>query len=134
MNNLAYGTEVVVLAAQIADAVGFSFADGTSPDESEHLNPDGAWEYHFETDPAWGFLAATDRPVTTLYPGWGPITLEPYHWYIFHEGDLIESVSPRGSNRRTKTVTAVTDQDDREAMMREAFRTERDAQRTEQRQ
>lgn len=51
-------SELATLAEQIAEAVGFSFADAAEPAESEHLNTDGAWEYHFETDDKWASLLA----------------------------------------------------------------------------
>jgi hypothetical protein len=70
----------------------FSFADVAA---AIHLNADGAWEYHFETDDAWGFVAARpDRPVETTYPEGGAITDKPYHWCVFYEKSLA-TVFPR---------------------------------------
>jgi hypothetical protein len=87
-------TELASLAEQIAEAVGFSFADAAEPAESEHLNADGAWEYRFESDDRWGFVAGRpDEMVVTTYPGWNTLVIEPSHAAVFHRGTLVGIIS-----------------------------------------
>ena len=88
----SHRADASTLASDIATAIGFPFADADvkHPVESESLNSDGAWEYHFDSDPAWGFVAAgPDEAVTTTYNGvpylGRKITVEPSHWCVFHE-------------------------------------------------
>ena len=89
-------TESALRACELAQAVGFSFGDvPDDPAESEHLNADGAWEYHFETAPEWGFVAAgpVDAPIETTYDGW-PVTVSPYHWSVFKDETPVSVFSP----------------------------------------
>jgi hypothetical protein len=87
-------TELAALAGEIAEAVGFSFADAAAPAESEHLNADGAWEYHFETDERWGFVAGRpEKMVVTTYPGWNTLVIEPDHAAVFYAGTLVGIIS-----------------------------------------
>jgi hypothetical protein len=87
-------TELAALAEEIAEAVGFSFTDDAEPAESEHLNSDGAWEYHFETDDRWGFIAGRpDEMVVTTYPGWNTLVIEPSHAAVFYGGTLVGIIS-----------------------------------------
>ena len=121
--------EIALLAAQIGEAIGFSFAEAESPASSEHLNSDGAWEYHFETDDKWGFVAASpDAVVETTYPGWRTITVEAGHWAVFYEGTFAGVVSPRGGRIGGHALLEYGDEiDDLERAMLDAFRTEREA-------
>ncbi len=121
--------EIVLLAAQIGEAIGFSFDSAESPATSDHLNADGAWEYHFETDDRWGFVAASpDASVETTYPGWQTITVEAGHWAVFYEGTFAGIVSPSGGRIGGY---ALLDWDnhvtDLENAILDAFRTEHDA-------
>jgi hypothetical protein len=124
-------TELAALAEQIAEAVGFSFADDADPAESEHLNADGAWEYHFKTGDKWGFVAG--RPegmVTTTYPGWNTLVIEPGRAAVFYAGTLVGIIS-RHSGRigwyAPPLGGASVPIADLETAMLAAFRTERDA-------
>lgn len=118
-------SEVAELATQIADVVGFSFADASD----ERLNSDGAWEYHFECDDRWGFVAAgPEGMVETTYPGWQTLVIEPDHWAVFHGGTLVGNVSLHGG--RIKWYASPTRDEypsDLPSAMREAFRAELDA-------
>jgi hypothetical protein len=126
-------TELAALAEQIAEAVGFSFTDAADPAESEHLNADGVWEYHFETDDRWGFVAGRpDEMVMTTYPGWNTLVIEPDHAAVFYAGTLVGIISPHagrigwyapplGSGGYVPTSA------DLEPAMLAAFRAERDA-------
>jgi hypothetical protein len=87
-------TELAALAEQIAEAVGFSFANAAEPAESEHLNADGVWEYHFETDDKWGLVAGRpDKMIVTTYPGWNTLVIEPGHAAVFYRGTLVGIIS-----------------------------------------
>ena len=121
--------EIALLAAQVGEAIGFSFDETESPATSEHLNSDGAWEYHFETDDRWGFVAAgPDGPIETTYPGWNSITVEAGHWAVFYDGTFAGIVSPRGGRIGGYALLEYGDEiDNLEISMLDAFRTERDA-------
>jgi hypothetical protein len=89
--------EIAECAAQIGEAIGFSFDDAESPATSEHLNVDGVWEYHFETNDRWGFVAGRpDEMVMTTYPGWNTLVIEPDHAAVFYAGTLVGIISPHG--------------------------------------
>ena len=121
--------EIALLAAQIGEAIGFSFVEAESPATSEHLNSDGAWEYHFETDDKWGFVAAGPAgSIETTYPGWNSITVEAGHWAVFYDGTFAGVVSPRGGRIGGHALLEYGDEiDDLERAMLDAFRTEREA-------
>lgn len=122
--------EIVLLAAQIGEAIGFSFESAESPATSEHLNSDGAWEYHFETDDRWGFVAASPDapgPVETTYPGWNTVTVEPGHCAVFYEGTYAGIVSPRGGRIGGYALLDWDHDTALETAMLDAFRTEHDA-------
>lgn len=120
-------TQAAVLASEIGEAVGFSFADA-EPDD-EHLNADGAWEHHFETDPSWSFVAAgPDGPIETTYEGWGEIEVPSYRWCVFHNGALAAMFSPTdGTVGGFVAIEGVDDVADLEDAMIDAFERERDA-------
>jgi hypothetical protein len=123
-------SEIALLAAQIGESIGVSFADTEFPAASEHLNDDGVWEYHFETDEKWGFVAASpdaERPVETTYPGWNIVTVEPGHWAVFYEGTFAGTVSPRGGRIGGHALLDWDDVTDLETAMLDAFRTEHNA-------
>jgi hypothetical protein len=126
-------TELAALAGEIAEAVGFSFADATEPAESEHLNADGVWEYHFETDDRWGFVAGRpDGMVTTTYPGWNTLVIEPDHAAVFYAGTLVGIISPHAGRIGWYAPPLgsggyVPASADLEPAMLAAFRAERDA-------
>lgn len=121
--------EIALLAGQIGEAIGFSFDEAESPVTSEHVNSDGAWEYHFETADKWGFVAAgSDGPVETTYPGWNTITVEAGQWAVFYDGTFAGVVSPRGGRIGGYALLEYGDKvDDLERAMLDAFRAERDA-------
>jgi hypothetical protein len=120
--------EIALLAAQIGEAIGFSFEDAELPATSEFLNSDGAWEYHFETDDRWGFVAAApDEFVETTYPGWNVVTVEPGNWAVFFEGTFAGIVSPRGGRISGHDLLDWDEDTDLATAMLDAFRTERDA-------
>lgn len=120
--------EIAVLAAQIGEAIGFSFEEAESPVTSEQLNDDGAWEYHFETDDRWGFVAAgPDEMVETTYPGWNSITVEADHWAVFYEGTFAGIVSSEGGRIGGYGLLDWDADTDFATAMLDAFRTERDA-------
>lgn len=125
-------TEAAVLASQIGEAIGFSFADAEAG--GEHLNDDGAWEHHFETDSSWGFVAAgPDGPIETTYPGWGEVEVPPYRWCVFHDSALAAMFSPKGGTvGGFVVVEGVDDVADLEGAMIDALREERDALRGEE--
>jgi hypothetical protein len=114
-------TELSLLAAQIDEAVGGAFGDS-------ELNSDGAWKYRFQTDSAWGIVAAgPNKRAETTYPGWGTITVEPDHCAVFFDSDLAAIVSPHGGRIGGNAVAArdkhVSELED---AMLGAFRTEHD--------
>lgn len=80
-------------AATVAEQVGFSFDE-----PGDHLNDDGAWEYHLDTHDGWGWIMVGpgDEPVETTYPGWGEIEVDPYHLALFKDGALAGLLSPVG--------------------------------------
>jgi hypothetical protein len=120
--------EIALLAAQIGEAIGFSFEDAEPPATSEHLNSDGAWEYHFETDDRWGFVAAApDEFIETTYPGWNVVTVQPGHWAVFYEGTFAGTVSPRGGRIGGHALLDWDADTDLAMAMLDAFRAERDA-------
>lgn len=121
--------ELAALAAQIGEEIGFSFADVDDPEDSEHLNEDGAWEYHFETDPSWGFIAAgPDGPIETTYPEWGEVEVPSYRWCVFHDGALAAMFSPTdGTVGGFVAIEGVDDVADLEDAMIDALQRERDA-------
>ena len=91
--------ELAYRAVTLGEAVGFTFADVDQehPGESEHLNADGVWEYHFETAPQWGFLAAgsVDEPIETTFGECSvPVTVDPYHWFVFKDEMLVSVFTP----------------------------------------
>jgi hypothetical protein len=88
--------EVAYLACKIGEAIGFTFADAGDPADSEHLNSDGAWEYHFETAPQWGFLGSGpgEESIETSHDAWGTLIIKPYHWYVFREETLAAVFTP----------------------------------------
>lgn len=118
-------TQAAMLAREIGEAIGFSFANVGD----EHLNDDGAWEHHFETDPSWGFLAAgPDGPIRTSYPGWGAVTVEPFRWCVFHDGALAAVITPKGGSvGGLVAVEGVENVVELEDAMLDALRRERDA-------
>jgi hypothetical protein len=117
--------EIALLAAQIGEAIGFSFEDAGPPATSEFLNSDGAWEYHFETDDRWGFVAAApDEFVETTYPGWNVVTVEPGSWAVFFEGTFAGIVSPRGGHIGGHDLLDWDEDTDLATAMLDAFRTE----------
>jgi hypothetical protein len=118
-------SEIALLAAQIGEVIGVSFDDAEYPAASEHLNPDGAWEYHFESDERWGFVAAPpDERVETTYPGWRSIIVEPGHWAVFYDGTFAGVVSPRGGRIGGSALLDWDNVTDLETAMLDAFRTE----------
>lgn len=120
--------EIARFAAQIGDAIGFSFDEAESPASSDHLNSDGAWEYHFETDERWGFVAAgLDDFLETTYPGWNSVAIQPGHWAVFYEGTFAGTVSPHGGRIGGCALLEWDDDTALEAAMLDAFRAERDA-------
>ena len=120
-------TQAAVLASEIGEAIGFSFADAEPGDE--HLNDDGAWEHHFETDPSWGFIAAgPDGPIETTYPEWGEVEVPSYRWCVFHDGALAAMFSPTdGTVGGFVAIEGVDDVADLEDAMIDALQRERDA-------
>lgn len=121
--------EITLLASQIGEAIGFSFDSAESPATSEHLNSDGAWKYHFETDDRWGFVAANldaPGPVMTTYPGWNTITVETGHWAVFFEGTFAGTVSPHGGRIGGYALLDWNNDTDLGTAILDAFRTERD--------
>jgi hypothetical protein len=116
--------ELAFLAAQIDEAVGGSFEADSSA--ASALSGDGVWEYHFETDERWGFVAAgPDEHAETTYPGWGTITVEPNHCAVFYENALAGIVSPHGGRIGGHAVAARDEHvSDLEDAMVDAFRTE----------
>jgi hypothetical protein len=120
--------DIALLAAQIGKAIGFSFEDTEPPATSDHLNDDGAWEYHFETDDRWGFVAAApDEFIETTYPGWNVVTVEPGSWAVFFEGTYAGIVSPRGGCIGGHDLLDWDEDTDLATAMLAAFRAERDA-------
>lgn len=123
--------EIALLAAQIGEAIGFPFDKTESPATSEHLNDDGAWEYHFETDDTWGFVAAdpdASKTVETTYPGWNTITVQPGQWAVFCNGTFAGVVSPRGGRIGGYALLEYGDEiTDLETAMLDGFRTEYEA-------
>ncbi|WP_273837464.1 hypothetical protein [Halococcus sp. PRR34] len=124
-------SEIALLAEQISGAIGFPFGESESPATSEHLNDDGAWEYHFETDDTWGFVAASpdaSTPVETTYPGWNAITVQPGQWAVFCNGTFAGVVSPCGGRIGGYALLEYGDEiTDLETAMLDAFRTEHEA-------
>ena len=124
--------ELFALAAQIGEEVGFSFrdVDESEPESSEHLNDDGAWEYHFETDPHWGFvMAGPHEPVETTYGDWGlDFEISPFNCYIFHDDALAGIINPGGGDLGGLiSIDEVDGISDLEPVMCDAFERERDA-------
>jgi hypothetical protein len=117
--------EAATLACEIATAIGMSVTTEHDSATNEYLNADGAWEYHFATDPAWGFVVAgADGPITTTYDGspygdWRKLTLDPYQWCLFCDDAPVAVVSP--------TETTVGGPKALETAMIDALRTEREA-------
>jgi hypothetical protein len=118
-------TNALGLVGDIAATIGVSFASDSEPAESAQLNADGVWEYHFVTDPAWGFVAAgPNGPIETSYPDWGPITVGAYQTCVFHENSMPAVFTPTGG-----TIAGGRDDGpgDVEARLLDALQTERDA-------
>ena len=117
--------EATTLVWEIATALGMSITAEHESATSEHLNKNGAWEYHFDTDPAWGFVATgADGPIETTYKGspygdWGTLTLDPYQWCLFDEDAPVAVGSP--------TETTVGGPQSLATAMINAVRTEREA-------
>lgn len=79
-------------AVEVAEQVGFSFDE-----PGDHLNADGAWEYHLETHDRYGWLmTGPGEDVDTEYPGWGDIEMDPYHLAVFVDGALAGLLTPKG--------------------------------------
>lgn len=79
-------------AVEVADLQDLSFAE---PDD--RLNEDGVWLYELETDDRYGWImAGPGDPVATEYPGWGEITVDPFHLAIFVDGALAGLLNPKG--------------------------------------